>query len=515
MWRALACSLALGLGLSPLSARAGDWTITPQVGGQEIYTDNVLLTPLNPRSDFITTLSPGISINGESARLKGIFSYSPTLYRYANTPSLDAVRQHLYANGTATLIPRHLFLDARGFISEIPTTPGLALFNQQQAFLSALGPNFFGIGSSLSPALPKAALTQATSFSASPYFVESFSDYGTAELRYTVTESNFSGEASSLFTPTGFAPSSGSTLTNEGTVSFLTGNRLGPLSSLFTFDTERISGTGSLSRASHNIALLDTAYAIDRRLAAVATIGYEDIQFHALPPTHISDAVWAVGARLTPNANSSITARYGHQAGITGPFLDARYALTARTTLFASYREGLGTSIESLENALALSTLNPQGQSINPLTGIPELIPNSLLGLQNALFRSKDFKAGGFVNLARDQFSLSVYKLEHLVVATAVSGTGVSERAIGGNASWVHNLTPLLTASVGLGYSRLTFPSSITPNLKLISGGASVSYLLTQSLSSWASYYYVDRMSSEPGFNVTSDTVLVGISKKF
>src|SRR5437868_3147689 len=47
----------LGLSISPMvAALAGDWTITPRVSGQEILTDNVLGTPINRRSDFITNL---------------------------------------------------------------------------------------------------------------------------------------------------------------------------------------------------------------------------------------------------------------------------------------------------------------------------------------------------------------------------------------------------------------------------------------------------------------------------
>src|SRR4051794_1711662 len=82
-------------------AMAGDWTINPRISGQEIFTDNVLYTPINRRSDFITTVSPGIGITGESPRLQAKLDYSPTLQFYALTPSQNFIGHNLYANGTA------------------------------------------------------------------------------------------------------------------------------------------------------------------------------------------------------------------------------------------------------------------------------------------------------------------------------------------------------------------------------------------------------------------------------
>src|SRR5947207_9235256 len=95
------CILWLPIG----SAVAGDWTITPRISGQELFTDNVLQTPTNRRSDFVTSLSPGIGINGESARLTAKLDYSPVVQLYALTPGQNFLGHNLYANGTATIIP--------------------------------------------------------------------------------------------------------------------------------------------------------------------------------------------------------------------------------------------------------------------------------------------------------------------------------------------------------------------------------------------------------------------------
>src|SRR5215472_16506830 len=105
-------------------ADAGDWTITPRVTGQELFTDNVLFAPTNRRSDFVTTISPGIFVSDDSPRLQFRADYAPTLQLYALTPDLNFVGQNLYANGTGVIAPDLFFIDARTFLSVTPSIPG-------------------------------------------------------------------------------------------------------------------------------------------------------------------------------------------------------------------------------------------------------------------------------------------------------------------------------------------------------------------------------------------------------
>src|SRR5262245_53091591 len=92
-------------GLSSSAALAGDWTISPFIAGQETFTDNVLLTPTNRHSDFVTSLFPGISITGESARYTATLNYAPTVALFALTPGQNFLGHNMYANGNAILVP--------------------------------------------------------------------------------------------------------------------------------------------------------------------------------------------------------------------------------------------------------------------------------------------------------------------------------------------------------------------------------------------------------------------------
>jgi hypothetical protein len=68
--------------------------VTPRfVVGQE-YDDNIDLDPENKKSDYITTVSPGIKINAESAKNGLSLDYAPTWVRYWDYEENDTVRHN-------------------------------------------------------------------------------------------------------------------------------------------------------------------------------------------------------------------------------------------------------------------------------------------------------------------------------------------------------------------------------------------------------------------------------------
>lgn len=508
-----AWSLAGGLAAFPLAAVAGDWTLTPGISTQENYTDNVLLTPTNPHSDFFTTISPSLSITGQSARLRGTFYYSPTAYLYARTSALDAVGQNLYANGTATLVPHHFFLDANAYASLLPTIPGLANGGFAAA-PTAPGGNFGGIGTNSFAGIPPNQLTQATSVEASPYLVQRFDGFGTGELRYTVTDTNTSGGQTNPLAPPGFALQNTNQLINEGTAAFLTGDDFGRFASRVVLDAAQSSGIGVL-QSSQTIGVADNAYAITRRIFALGTIGYENLRFGGIPPVHFNDVVWGIGTRLVPRLNASITAIYGHRNGVTAPSVSITYPVTARTTLGLTYSEGLLTTSEQIADELAVSALSPTGQAVDVRTLLPAAIANPVLGLQSGLFRSTQLTGTAALTLERNQFSLSAYRDTSALVAQSAPGVGLSQNTTGGTGQWIRQLNPRTTARLGFGYAHFSFPTQPQFAENLLTTGASLTYMLTRSVNGWAGYSLLHRTSPDPQLHLLSNVVFVGISKSF
>lgn len=502
-----ACSLC-----GETSASAGDWTFTPRIVGQELYTDNVLLTPTNRRSDLVTTLAPGLNITGQSERLSGTFDYSPSVQIYALTHQLNFVGQNLYANGTATIVPDLFFIDGRGFLSVQPSIPGLGTGILPGTVAPLLSPTVVNT----SAAIPSSQLAQVQSFSASPYLARRFDGVGSAELRYTFSDTNFSG-LQSLTTPTtptpaGTALQNTSNVTNEVTAAFATGENLGRLQSRFLLDAGQSTGT---TPSNQLIGTIDSGYAITERITALATIGHEQINFSGVPPINIDDLVWGVGAQFKPNPDATILLSYGHRNGFSAPNASLTYNLTARTKLSATYSEGLSTIAQEIANNLAISDVNQFGQAVDTRTLLPFLIANPTIGLQGGIFRSKQFNATATTDFDRDHFTATINKLDNILVSQTTAGSGTSQNTLQAYFSWAHDLTPRTTTTLGVGYAQLDFGLPANTQETILTANLSVSYMLTASMTGWARYDLLDRMSPQPQFRLTSNVIAVGIRKEF
>ncbi len=149
------------------------WIITPAVTATQSFTDNVLSTPTDRKADTYTTLSPSISISGQSARLQGLFNYSPQAILYANTTSQDQILENLFSNGTLTAIPNLLFFDGSASISN--------------------SSRFGNQGFNSATQVPTTQAVQTTAYTGSPYVQLHFGDWGSAEARYAFSQTVFSG----------------------------------------------------------------------------------------------------------------------------------------------------------------------------------------------------------------------------------------------------------------------------------------------------------------------------------
>lgn len=156
------------------------WTVTPRVSVTETLTNNVDLSA-NKHGDQITELSPGISVRGESARLKGFFDYQLLELLYAKDAQRNQTQQALNASGTVEAIENWLFVDASGVIT-------------QQA-ISAFGTQATSNGSVTSNR------TETSVFRVSPYVRGRLAGYADYELRYrrlaNHTKSNLASDVDS------------------------------------------------------------------------------------------------------------------------------------------------------------------------------------------------------------------------------------------------------------------------------------------------------------------------------
>src|SRR5438046_2246336 len=105
-WLLLAPVLAFVLAL-PFASRpasAAKWDVTPGLVVEETYSDNIALSPPGTeRGDFVTSISPRITVKAVGDRGHFDAEYRPELLWWANQGATRAL--HFYdVNGTAELL---------------------------------------------------------------------------------------------------------------------------------------------------------------------------------------------------------------------------------------------------------------------------------------------------------------------------------------------------------------------------------------------------------------------------
>ncbi len=112
------------------------WRVAPTAAIDVTYTDNVSPGKGDKKSAWITRLSPGVSVSGESAIAKGSLALSIQQSLYSGNKSLDSTQTSFRGDGQLELVEKWLFLDASGNIAQRP----ISAFGTQGAIFIPLGP---------------------------------------------------------------------------------------------------------------------------------------------------------------------------------------------------------------------------------------------------------------------------------------------------------------------------------------------------------------------------------------
>jgi uncharacterized protein (PEP-CTERM system associated) len=494
------------------------WTILPRVDVSEAFNDNIFQTQSDRQSDFTTYITPSVTVLGDEPRVRTRLFYAPTGIVYADHGSQDMVAQNLNATASITVIPEAFFVDLRGFAAVQPTFGGL--------------PGVGGTGFTLQPGyglnqangfLTKSNATQSYNFGISPYVVHRFGTTGTVKAGYSYSYSG-SNPISESFTVPGFGSTtgtSGTLNTHNEVVQFTSGEDFGRFRYLALANGTQYQGSGLADGAYQYSFTNQLGYAITDGVILFGEIGAEDIRYNGTPETKITDAVWSVGAQWTPNPDSSVMLGYGHKYGFDSFLLNASYAVTARTRLYAQYQTGLGTDLTQLQAFALASDVDTFGNSVDPTTGAPLFLTNNALGVtgNNVLYRSKTFSASAVTQLDRDQLSLQLLYQDRNTQAATTTFTPSSSSSFSATAGWQHQVNDDTSTSVYFSYGRQDGLQFVT-----VSGGetedtysaqAALRYNFTTTLSGVAQYTFVDRISNIGGRSFTQNVFLIGLSKQF
>jgi uncharacterized protein (PEP-CTERM system associated) len=335
------CTVAAAALFLSFSSEATDWKIDSRLDLQETYTDNVNLAPRqSQKNDFITQISPGISIRENGPRFKinadyqmqNIISARENARNLLNTLrnhesySISDIKvstfNHLNANANGELLRNSLFIESNAAISQ----QSISNYGPQAADrLYIQGNN-----------------TQVRTFRLSPYLRHSFKSTATSELRYSYStvSADTPGFATSRTNSIALDLASGSAFRRIGWGLHYNRQQSGYSNNEQDLSTERYSG--------------DLRLILSPRFALTATGGNERYSYAAINDQP-NGVFWSAGFAWIPSSRTSLAASFGKR------FYGNTAALTAsarsrRTVWSVSYNESITTTQDQLQAQYRFTT---------------------------------------------------------------------------------------------------------------------------------------------------------------
>jgi uncharacterized protein (PEP-CTERM system associated) len=442
----------LGL-LAAHAAQAADWTFTPRIGLRETYSDNINLAPSGQeRSDFVTEVMPGFTLNAKGRRSQFNIDYNGDAVSYARGTAGTNYQNALNAFGHAELKDDLLFLDANAGISNLSASPFGA-----QANNSIYATN---------------NRTEVRSYTISPYLRKRFQNYADVEARYAHdgVSSDFGGFATYNNDRFSLSANSGEAFGRVGWSGIYQRNQ---------------SSYSNLSSTNSDYANASLRYALTSQFALTGSVGYERYGYN-FTTEEPKGASWSVGFAWQPSPRSSLTASAGRR--FYGNAYSLNGVLRNRYTVWnASYDESVTTTGAQLANTVSISTTTfldqlfaaqipdaaQRAQAVAAYiraAGLPATLAYQLPGLSNSFFLQKRAQASVGFNISHSTILLTAYSTVNSPQSVQQSGNALfsannvafspDTHQTGLSALWTLRLAPQTTLNVNSQYYR-TSSSSI------------------------------------------------------
>jgi uncharacterized protein (PEP-CTERM system associated) len=299
-----------------------NWRIEPRLQVRETYSDNIGLARSNAaKSEFVTAISPGISIRSSAARSNIDVNYSLNKFFYVRDSDRDTLNHQLRGSASFELVDDLIYLDT--------------LANISQQAVSAFGP--IGANSSVNE-----NSRTFRSYSIAPYFRKAFGREATIEARYT-----FSQLSSDV---------------NSSAISDSTGNRAilkaesGPAFNNWGWGVEYLDDRIDYTRsADTNFRRLtgNLRYRITPRLFGTSSFGVDKNDYVTIGEKP-EGAFWTLGGDWRPSRRTALTFSAGRRYFGNTYALSFQHA-TRRTSWDVSYQQNLSTSRSQFAQPLGVT----------------------------------------------------------------------------------------------------------------------------------------------------------------
>ena len=446
--------------------------IRPYVSLGETLYDNVFYTSTNHNAAAETGLSPGLSISADTPRFTGVLSGNVQGSLYAGASSLDQITANLFGQGTGTVLPDRLFVDAATNITQASTLPGLGF---------------------VSPSLlPRTQQTLVFTNSVSPYLRQSYDGVIDGELRYRFSSTDYGHNTFVTSTTNPFNSALANGTTNEGTLTLASGTDFKRTASRLTLDASSFN-TSSTAQNSQFSAFNDFEYFFKPNIAGLARAGYQNIRYPFAPGATFAGATWLAGGRLGSAADYGyVSLEYGRIQGVNGLTGSANYQITPTLTFQANLAQGISSGTQSFQNGLTSSVLSTSGSIVDQSSGLPTTFYNPGTGLNNTVYREHLYNFGLTEQIEPNTYSLFTYYINSQPLTPP---TTAPTDSAGANLSWARDIRPDLNGYASIGYSRTTNVvtiNTVTPvgNTSTVTANIGLNHLFARALTGSVLYTF-------------------------
>ncbi|MBC7950482.1 MAG: TIGR03016 family PEP-CTERM system-associated outer membrane protein [Rhodospirillaceae bacterium] len=469
--------------LIPNPSSAQTFQVTPSIGVEEKWTDNVLSTPRDKKTDYITTVTPAINVTGKGARVNMGLDYSLSYDRYAAQNDLDGMRHQGVAMAGAEVIEDLFSVDARGTISEKLIDP--------TATATADGRT------------APSNQARVASYSMTPMLRHRFGSFAAAQARYRHDETKYLSTGSGSNTKPAISDSVG----DMGAFGVRSGDDFTRL--LWSYEVEN-------SRRESSTVFISTShtgrgeYRMDHDWGVLGHVGHDYLNGPALDSDQYSGVFYGGGLHWSPSPRTDVSAEVGHRYDGLNIFVKATQSVGERTTLKLAHNTGVTTEAESIASSLSQVNRDQEGRLIDPFTGLAPDPTASQFQRTDGAFKQTTTSLSASHRMDRDTVMLTG------TMATREStGTTTTETtAVDVGVSWTHRLTELLSSTAALGRSDIIDAPMDAAKVQRLRGSLALNYTMTPTLTSHVGYWFVDSQP-ETGSGITENMVAVGLRKIF
>lgn len=464
-------------------AIAETWRVLPSISVDEKWTDNAFSSSSDKKADWITTVKPGISINGNGKRLNLGVDYSLAYDRYAAQDSLDGLRHQGLVSANAEVVEETLFLDARGAVHEQVINPTAAVTAGDRTAASNR--------------------TRVASYSLGPTLRHRFGPWASGQLRYRHDETKYLSASGGSNAAGGNLPDSAG---DTARLTVRSGEEFDRMLWQYDADGSHSSGGADLTQTSNTAT---GEFRLDREWGVLSHVGYDSLSGAGVDSDRLGGVFYGAGLHWTPSPRSDVRAQVGRRYDQLDLMLTGTQAVGAYTSLNLSHSTGITTESENIANALDALSRDEQGRFFDPFTGLAADPTVSPFQRGGGAFRQSVSSAA----LTHRQDRDSVTLVSSLSTRDEGATSGKTS-AVDAGLTWTHALSEEISSSAGLGHSSVVDAPTEAAKVDRLRANVSLNAMLNPTLSAHAGYWFVDSQPKRSA-GVTENMVMVGMSKMF